>query len=106
MPAYVVARMTVHDPEKLREYAKLAPPYVAKYGGKYLTRGGALTCLERTSCEDRVVISEWPNKAAAESFFADPEYRKVAKIREAASTIQMLIVQDGVEYIDAPDPGV
>jgi len=106
MPAFVVARMTVHDPEKLREYAELAPPFVARYGGKYLTRGGVLTCLEGTSCEDRVVISEWPNKAAAKAFFADSEYREVAKIREAASTIQMLIVQDGIEYTDAPEPGV
>jgi len=82
MVAYVVARMTVHDPDKLREYAKLAPPYVAKYGGRYLTRGGPLTCLEDTQCEDRVVISQWPEKASAEAFFADPEYREIAKIRE------------------------
>lgn len=106
MPAYVVARMTVHDPEKLKTYAKLAPPFVAKYGGRYLTRGGPLTCLEGTTCEDRVVISLWPNKAAAEAFFADPEYREVAKIREEASTIQMLIVQDGIDYTDTPDLGV
>lgn len=106
MPAYVVARMTVHDPDKLREYARLAPPYVAKYGGRYLTRGGDLTCLENTTCEDRVVISVWPDKAAAEAFFADPDYREIAKLREAASTIQMLIVQDGIDYTDAPEPGV
>lgn len=106
MPAYVVARMTIHDPEKLREYAKLAPPYVSKYGGTYLTRGGELTCLENTTCEDRVVISVWPDKATAEAFFADPDYREIAKLREVASTMQMLIVQDGIDYTDAPEPGV
>lgn len=106
MPAYVVARMTVHDAQALREYARLAPPYVAKYGGRYLTRGGDLSCLEGTACEDRVVISVWPDKAAAEAFFADPEYREIAKLREAASTIQLLIVQDGIDYTDAPAPGV
>ncbi len=106
MTAYVVARMSVHDPEKLTEYAKLAPPYVAKFGGRYLTRGGALTCLENTTCEDRIVISVWPDKASVEAFFADPEYREIAKLREAASTIQMLIVQDGIEYKDTPALGV
>lgn len=106
MPAYVVAQMTVRDPEKLRTYAELFPPYVAKYGGRYLTRGGELTCLENTSCEDRVVISACPDKASAEAFFADPEYREIAKLRAAASTIRMPIVQDGIEYADMPDPDV
>lgn len=106
MPAYVVARMTVHDPELLREYARRAPPFVAKYGGRYLTRGGPLSCLEGTHCADRVVISVWPDTNAAKAFFADPEYREIAKLREAASTIQMLIVQDGIDYTDTPDPGV
>ena len=106
MPAYVVARMTVHDPEKLRRYAQLAPPFVAKYGGRYLTRGGVLTCLENTTCNDRVVISVWPDKAAAEAFFADPGYREVARLREEAPTIQMLIVQDGINYSESPEPGV
>lgn len=106
MPAYVVAKMKVHDPEKLREYAKLAPHYVARHGGRYLTRGGDLTCLEETSCTSRVVISVWPDKAAAEAFFSDPDYLEVAELRKAASTMELLIVQDGVEYADAPEPGV
>ncbi len=106
MPAYVVAKMKVHDPEKLREYARLAPPYVKKHGGQYLTRGGELTCLEETECSSRVVVSVWPSKEAAEAFFADPDYLKVAELRKAASTMELLIVQDGVEYTDAPEPGV
>ena len=84
----------------------LPPPYVAKYGGRYLTRGGDLTCLEDTNCTSRVVVSVWPDKAAAEAFFADPDYLKVAEPRKAASTMEMLTVQDGIEYTDAPDPGV
>ena len=106
MSAFVIAQMQVHDPEKMLEYAKLAPPYVKKYGGTYLTRGGDLTCLENTECGSRIVISIWPDKAAAESFFADPDYLKVAEIRKAASTMEMLIVQDGIEYTDMPEPGV
>lgn len=106
MVAYVVARMTVHDPEKLREYADLAAPYTAQYGGRYLARGGELTNLERTICEDRVVIAEFPDKAAAVAMFSDQDYREVAKIREAAATTQMLTVIDGIEYEDLPLAGV
>lgn len=60
MTAYVVACITVHDPEALREYARLAPPYVAKHGSRHLTRGGALTCLEGSTCEDGVDFTDAP----------------------------------------------
>ena len=106
MVAYVIARMTVHDAEKLREYANLAAPYTARYGGRYLARGGDLTNLEGTTCEDRVVIAAFPDKAAAIAMFSDPEYREVAKMREAAATTQMLTVIDGIEYEDLPGAGV
>ena len=106
MVAYVIARMTVHDADKLREYANLAAPYTARYAGRYLARGGELTNLEGTICEDRVVIAEFPDKAAAVAMFSDPEYREVAKMREAAATTQMLTVIDGIEYEDLPGAGV
>ncbi|MBT3139491.1 DUF1330 domain-containing protein [Ruegeria litorea] len=106
MPAYVVAMMDVHDPELLLEYARQTPPMVRKYGGVYLTRGETPTCLEDTSCGLRVVVSQWPSKEAAIGFFNDPDYREVAKIRQQASTMKMLIIQDGVLDIDKPEPNV
>ena len=33
MVAYVIARMTVYDAENLREYADLAAPHTARFGG-------------------------------------------------------------------------
>lgn len=106
MPAYVVAMMDVHDPELLLEYARQTPPMVQKYGGEYLTRGETPTCLEDTTCGLRVVVSRWPSKEAAVNFFNDPDYMEVAKIRHKASTMKMLIVQDGVLDADNPEPHV
>lgn len=106
MPAYVIARMTVHDAEKLREYADLAAPHTSRYGGRYLARGGELTNLEGTICNDRVVVAEFPDKATAIAMFSDPDYREVAKIREAAATTHMLTVIDGIEYEDLPVAGI
>lgn len=106
MPAYVIARMTVHDPAKLREYADLAAEHTARFGGRYLARGGELTCLEGTTCEDRVVVAEFPDKASAVAMFSDPAYCEVAKIRQSATTTQMLTVIDGIDYTDLPEPGV
>ena len=105
MVAYVIARMTVHDAENLREYADLAAPILHASGGD-IWRGGELTNLEDTTCDDRIVIAEFPNKAAAIAMFSDPEYLEVAKIRKAAATMQMLTVIEGIDYQDLPAPGV
>lgn len=86
MAAYVIARMTVLDANKLRKYADLAAPHTLRFGGRYLARGGELTNLDCTVCDDRVVIAKFPNKAAA--------------------TTLMLTVIDGIEYQDLPSSGV
>ena len=46
MPAYVLSMMTIHDPETYRKYIDRTPPVVKKYGGKFLTKGEPVTCLE------------------------------------------------------------
>ena len=45
MPVYVVVDITIHDPETYDEYRTLAPPSIAKYGGRYLVRGGSTKAL-------------------------------------------------------------
>ena len=106
MVAYVVARMTVHDVEKMREYARLASAHTHRFGGKYLVRGGELTNLEGTICDGRIVVAQFPDKASAIAMFTDQDYCEVAKLRQAAATTHMLTVIDGVEYTDLPSSGV
>ena len=40
MPAYLIVDCEVTDPERYEVYKQLAPPAIAKYGGRYLVRGG------------------------------------------------------------------
>jgi uncharacterized protein (DUF1330 family) len=44
--AYVVARVTVTDPEAYAEYVKGASQAIRQYGGRPLARGGAYEALE------------------------------------------------------------
>ena len=48
MSTYLVVDITVHDPEMLKEYASKSKPFVEKYGGNYLVRGGEVTKLKVT----------------------------------------------------------
>ena len=39
MAAYFICTMTIHDPETYRKYTALTPATVARYDGRFLTRG-------------------------------------------------------------------
>lgn len=104
MPAYVVAMMTVNDPETYGQYTDRTPPIVKKYGGKFLTRGEEITCVEGKEYDGRMVILEFPCKADVEAWFSDPDYQEAMEFRHAASTMNYLLVQEGAANTNDPDP--
>lgn len=106
MPAYVVAMMTVHDPEMYSKYAAQTPPLVEKHGGKFLTRGEPISNQEDTTYDGRMVLLEFPSTAHADAWIHDPDYAEVAKVRQAASTMHHLMLQEGTDSPAAPDPKV
>ena len=104
MPAYVVSMMTVNDAETYRQYTDRTPPIVKKYGGKFLTRGEAFTCIEGNDYDGRLVILEFPSKADVAAWFNDPDYQEAMKFRHAASTMNYLLLQEGSVNTEDPDP--
>jgi uncharacterized protein (DUF1330 family) len=105
MPAYLVARVAVHDPETYLKYTARTPALIARHGGKFLTRGTPIITLEGMPFTDRMVIVEFPTAAHAEALFKDPEYDEAALFRREASVAQ-IVVQDGVAAGGVPDPHV
>ena len=93
MPAYVIAQINVTDPTKYQEYAKAAGPAGAKYGGKFLVRGGAKTTLEGDVPYTRIVIQEFADVATAKKFYNSPEYQAARKHRLGAADFHMVIVE-------------
>ena len=104
MPTYVVSMMTIHDPEVYRHYTDRTPPIVKKHGGKFLTRGEQITCVEGQQYDGRLVLLEFPSKAHVEAWFADPDYEEAMTFRHAASTMNYLLLQEGGDDTEAPDP--
>lgn len=93
MPAYIIAQINVTDPQKYQEYAKLAGPANAKYGGKYLVRGGAKIELEGKNPYQRIVVNEFPDVEAAKRFYHSPEYQEARSKRIGAAEFNMIIVE-------------
>jgi len=93
MTAYVIADVTVTNPEGYAGYRPLAAASVAGHGGKFIARGGAVEPLEGGWSPTRVVIIEFPSLAAARTWYASPEYQAALKIRLANSTGRVIMVE-------------
>lgn len=105
MPAYVIATMTIHDPETYRKYTALTPPLVRRHGGRFLTRGDAVTAMEGEPFTERMVVLEFPSRSHVEAWLQDPDYVEAARFRKAAS-VARLLVQESSGDTEAPDPKV
>ena len=95
MPVYVVAMINVHDPDTYRKYTDRTPATLKKHGGRFVTPGAAVTALEGDGFDGRMVILEFPDKASAEAWYADPEYAQARTFRHAASTAKLFVLQEG-----------
>ena len=85
MNAYIIADIEVHDLDSYQEYIKQAPSYVEKHQGKYLVRAGNTEVIEGDWQPRRLILLEFPSPENAMAFINDPEYAKVASIRQAAA---------------------
>ncbi|HVL73332.1 MAG TPA: DUF1330 domain-containing protein [Beijerinckiaceae bacterium] len=93
--AYVVARITVTNPDKYAEYVKDATEAIRKYGGRPLVRGGAYESLEGQA-RPRNVILEFESLEQAKRYFHSPEYQ-AAKAKRAGAGEADIIAVEGVE---------
>jgi uncharacterized protein (DUF1330 family) len=85
----------VHDRERfLAGYAPAAAALVARFGGRYVIRAPGAMQLEGEGGEGAsVVISEWPDKAAALAFWNSPEYAEAKRLREGLAEVSVLLIE-------------
>ena len=93
MSAFVIADITINDPELYGEYKKLAPPAIAAYGGKYLARGGKSEKLEGNWEPDRIIILEFESLETAKKFINSPEYSEARALRHKTASSNMIVVE-------------
>lgn len=93
MIAYIVATVSINDPETYKKYTARTPALVAKHGGKFIARGGDVDTLEGEVFNDRMVIIEFPSKQALQNWYNDPEYQEALLIRQSASLGRVLAVE-------------
>ena len=93
MPAYIVVDIEVQRPSDYERYKELAPPSIAKHGGRYLARGGATQVLEGSWQPKRLVILEFPSVEKARAWWGSSEYAEAKSLRQASAKTQMVLVE-------------
>ena len=92
---YWIARVDVFDPEAYQRYVAENAPVFARYGARFLVRGGRSETKEGTSRARNVVI-EFPSYEAAMACWNSPEYQAAKAKREGAALAEFVLVE-GVE---------
>ena len=96
MPAYLLVRAKVTDMQQYREYMKLTPAIVEKYGGQFIIRGGDPVVLEGPEISDRIVMLKFDSVDAVRRMYNSDEYQAAIKLREGAAEASF-IVMEGLE---------
>jgi len=95
VPAYVIANVTVHDPEAYKAYTAVTPKTIADHGGRFICRGGEVEVLEGDWHPNRLVIVEFPSVEAARAWYTSAEYEQAKEIRLAHADSQLVLADAG-----------
>lgn len=94
MSAYCLfENLEVIDAAKLEEYKRLVPPIVARYGGTYVARGGAVELLEGAWTPTFPVMIEFPTIEAARAWYTSAEYAPLKAMRLASLRSNAVLVE-------------
>jgi len=96
MAAYIIARIDVTDWDRYKEYMKVTPGVIEKFGGRFIVRGGEMATLEGAEETRRIVVLEFPSLEEAKEFYYSKEYAEAKKLREGAATASFIAI-DGVQ---------
>ena len=90
MPGYVIADVTVTDPETYADYRALTPGSIASFDGRFLVRGGEHEVIVGSWQPGRLVLLEFDSPARAAAWYDSPAYVEARAIRQRASTGHMV----------------
>ena len=93
MAAYLIAEIDVVDNSGYDEYRKQVGAIIAKHGGKFLVRGGAVEPKEGGWQPKRLVVVEFPSMEKARTFYHSADYAPLIALRQKASRGKLVLVE-------------
>jgi uncharacterized protein (DUF1330 family) len=89
---YWMFHTTVTDPNSYAKYIERDGEAFAKYGARFLVRGGAFRAVEGTARERHVII-EFESYETALACYESPEYQAAFQFRRNAAITDLVIIQ-------------
>lgn len=93
-PGYLIAEVEVTDAATYKTYIEGTNPVAAKYGGKFIVRGGRTQSLAGEAPK-RVAISIFESFEKAVAFQNDPDYKALIAIRDKSSKYRSYAAEGG-----------
>lgn len=90
--AYWVAHVTVNNPTEYENYKAANAVAFAKYGARFVVRGGDQEVMEGTS-RARTVVIEFKDLETAKACYHSTEYQHALSLRAPISTGDLVIVE-------------
>ena len=91
MAAYIIVEVETTDEALMAEYRKHTPGAVAKFGGKFIVRGGKTRTLEGGWKPSRVVVLEFPT-TSGRGFYNSDQYKPMLEMRLKAGKSKAILV--------------
>lgn len=95
MAAYIIADVTVTNPEQMAKYREWSTRAMQEHGAEVLVRGGEFEVLEGPWTPSRLVLLKFADREKAKAFYNSETYTHARSVREGAGVMRMIVV-DGV----------
>lgn len=90
MAAYIIAQMTVKNPEKWAEYRSKVPATIAKSGGEVVFRGRRVAVLSGDFPYTDAVVIRFPSMDAITAWYNSAEYQALIPIRQKGADMVLI----------------
>lgn len=95
MAAYIVATVSISDPETFSHYSRAIAGLSERHGGEAVVKGPVAEILEGSGeVGERVVVSRYPDAASARAYIASAEYQAARVLRDGAAEVTMRLLID------------
>src|SRR3954452_674673 len=93
MSAYVISEVEARDAAGFEAYRTIAAKTIARYGGRYLVRGGPAEAAGGGLPPKTLIVVEFPSMERLREWYASPEYAEALKVRQTALDRRLIFVE-------------
>lgn len=93
MPAYVVATVTIPDPERFAAYGAAIQGLAEEFGGESIVKGMVTEVLEGdVDPQERIVVTRFPDADSARAYLGSDRYAHGRALRDGAADARIRLL--------------